>query len=184
VVIYSEIYTEYNLKVSIKKASSYRVPDFLSLPIIIDMLKRYVKPANERIYQKAVLNYLTKYGPNKPVIKKEEVPAFKNKAEKGDIQAIWELRRYYEHPVLKITILSRPKPVSGCLRPLKPEMKRPCWRPGMTGLIQLELNSATGRPLSFWTPTVEKLISPAQGPDLPAFSLIWSSATSPRWWAI
>ncbi|MDR1083960.1 MAG: hypothetical protein LBP22_03660 [Deltaproteobacteria bacterium] len=97
-VVYSEIFAEYTLKVSIEKASNYGVPDFLSLPIVIDMLERYVMPARGMIYQKAVLNYLTKYGPNRPVIKKEEVSAFKKRAEKGDIQAIWELRRYYEHP--------------------------------------------------------------------------------------
>ncbi|MDR1084979.1 MAG: hypothetical protein LBP22_09015, partial [Deltaproteobacteria bacterium] len=99
-VVYEEIYAKSypNPKNYTKEYYSIEETNLPLVGNVVSFFDREVRAAQERIYQKAVLNYLTKYGPNRPVIKKEEVAAFKKRAEKGDIQAIWELRRYYEHP--------------------------------------------------------------------------------------
>jgi hypothetical protein len=59
-VVYAEIQATYNSRIDTKNLSSFKETDSPSLPDVIYFFERIVTQATERIYQKAVLNYLTK----------------------------------------------------------------------------------------------------------------------------
>jgi hypothetical protein len=88
---------------------------FLSMSYCNDAVKGYNKDATfydmfysrlrkadiirSYIIRQAHLSHLTKYGYiNTPIITKEEIPLFVERANQGDLVAMFELRRYYDFP--------------------------------------------------------------------------------------